>query len=134
MPADLVQRSLRTSALVILITSPVVLYYWGGWIALAVLSGWVWSLVNLMLLTALIRTAVTPSGFKTGAALAYGLVKFPLLYSAGFGLLKVDLFPPLALLIGFTGPLAIIVLKAVARTLLGIEGDSAKPPQPSGLL
>lgn len=126
----MILRSLRTSAIVILVVSPFVLYYRGGWVALAVLSGWVWSMVNLMLLTALIRTAVTPDGFKTGPALAYGLVKFPLLYASGFGLLTVDPFPPLALLIGFTGPLAVIVLKAVARTMFGIDTDSATPPPP----
>jgi hypothetical protein len=49
-------------------------------------------------------------------------LKFPLLYLVGYLLLKSSLFPVLSLVVGFTLIFAVIVLKALGRLLLSLEG------------
>jgi hypothetical protein len=52
-------------------------------------------------------------------------VKFPLLYGLGYLILSRPWYPFWAPLIGFSLPLLVIILKAVGRVLLRIEGDDA---------
>lgn len=129
MDAGFVTRSLRTYAVVLLIFLPFGIYYLGFYRALAVLSGGVWGMVNLILLTAFITSAIRPDGIQTERAIVYGLLKFPLLYAAAYGLLKVPMFEPLWLVAGFTGILAIMALKAIGRVLLGLDRDGHKQVQ-----
>ncbi len=57
--------------------------------------------------------------------LVLGLLKFPLLYLAGYFILAAGTYPVSAPLLGFALPLAVIVLKAGGRLLLGIDGPDA---------
>ena len=131
MGLEFIARSLRTYGIVLLIFLPFGLYYFGIFPTLAVLSGGVWGILNLMFITALVRLTIRPEGADTGRAIAIGLIKFPLLYAAGFFLLKVEQFSPVHLLIGFGGIMGIIVLKVLGRLLLGLDAipDNHKPVQ-----
>lgn len=121
---DFIQRTLKTTGVILLIMFVVGLYYFGFYDSLAVLSAGIWSMINLYFLSALVRTVVRPDGVDKMAALGLGLIKFPLLYAAGYFLLTADIFRPIPLVIGFTTILAVMVLKAVARAVLKLDENS----------
>lgn len=118
---DFLARTLRTIGVVLLIFLPFGVYYFGTYTALAVFSGGVWGIVNLIFLSAVVRSAIRPEGIDTARLIVALLVKFPLLYLAGYALLKVPQFSPLNLLIGFSICLAVLALKALGRALLGLD-------------
>jgi len=114
---------------VLLIFVPFGIYYAGIYPTVAVLSGGVWGMVNLMLLTRLVRAAIRPGGANKMEVAGVALVKFPLLYASGYFLATTPLFGPLALLAGFSVPLAVMVLKVAARALLGADRSAGKRGQ-----
>lgn len=118
-----IHRTLKTTGVVLLIGALFGLYYLGVWASLAFLSGGIWGMVNLMFITGLIRATIRPDGVNTSRALGLAIVKFPLLYAAGYFLLKVPQFDPLHILAGFSLLLLIIVLKVVGRAVLGLDND-----------
>lgn len=117
-------RSLRTAGIVLLVFLPFGIYYLGFYPTLAVLSGGVWGIVNLLFLSAVIRSVVRVGGVDKTMLIRAALIKFPLLYGAGYALLRVEAFGPVYLLIGFTTCLAVIGLKAAGRALLGLDNTS----------
>ncbi|HVP07375.1 MAG TPA: hypothetical protein VMS71_05995, partial [Candidatus Acidoferrum sp.] len=124
MGLEFIGRTLRTFGLVLLIFLPFGLYYMGTYPTLAILSGGVWGMINLIFLTELIRGVVRPEGVLVGAAIVIGVIKFPLLYLTVYALFKVPQFKPALLLIGFSGVLLVMVLKAAGRMLLGMDSPS----------
>jgi hypothetical protein len=95
----------------------------GFYHALAVFSGGVWGIVSFLLLTALVRKVVRPGGPDGLGALWLGMIKFPLLYLAGYCLLITPLpgFTPGWLLAGFSIVMTVMVLKAAAIAILKID-------------
>jgi len=118
---DFITRTLRTTGVLLLIMFVVGIYYFGFYDSLAVLSAGIWSMVNLIFLAALVRTALKPDGVDKLAAAGLALIKFPLLYAAGYFLLTVEIFRPVPLLIGFSMVLVVMVLKAAARVMLKLD-------------
>lgn len=118
MGLDFIERTLRTYGIVLLIFLPFGVYYYGVFPSLAILSGGVWSMINLMFITGLVRAAIRPEGADVPRTVVLFLVKFPALYVAGYFLLKVREFSALNLLIGFSGIMVIIALKAFGRYFL----------------
>lgn len=116
-----INRTLKTTGIVLLVYFPFGIYYFGFYPTLSVFSGGVWGMVNLMLLTRLVRASLRPEGADKAVVAGVALVKFPLLYAAGYFLVTTPIFDPLAVLIGFSVLLAVMVLKVVARALLGSE-------------
>jgi len=116
-----VGRTIRTTGILLLIFLPFGFYYLGTWPTLAIFSGGVWGIINLIFLSAMVRAAVRPDGADTRRVASVGLIKFPLLYLAGYFLLKVPQFDALFLLIGFSSLIAIMVLKSLGRLLLGLD-------------
>ena len=121
MGLEFIDRSLRTFGAVLLIFLPFGLFYLGIFPALAVFSGGVWAILNLIFISALVRSTVRPGGVDKRRALGLALFKFPLLYVSGYFLLQVRPFEPLYLLIGFVGLFGVIILKAVGRALVGVH-------------
>lgn len=124
---DFLHRTLRTSGIVALIFLPFGIYYLGFYHALAVFSGAVWGMINFLLLGALVRGALRPEGADRRAVLWLGIIKFPMLYFAGYCLLTIGPpgFTPGWLLAGFSVVMTVMVLKAVARLLLKIDQPQA---------
>lgn len=118
-----VHRTLKTTGVVLLIVALFGLYYVGLWPSLAFLSGGIWGMVNLMFITGLIRATIRPDGVDTPKAVGLAIIKFPLLYGAGYFLLKVPQFEPLHIMAGFSLLLVIIVLKVVGRAVLGLDDN-----------
>jgi hypothetical protein len=121
MDLDFIGRTLKTFGILLLVYVPFGLYYGGGYPTVAVLSGGVWGMLNLLFLSAFIRVTLIPGKVPLERAIIFGLVKFPLLYLAGYGLLKISVFDPLLLLAGFSGVMAVMLLKAASRVLLGMD-------------
>ncbi len=109
--------------MLLLILFVIGIYYFGFYDSLAMLSAGIWSLVNLMFMAALIRTVLRPGGIDKLSAAGLAVIKFPLLYAAGYFLLTVDIFRPVPLLIGFSMVLIVMVLKAVARVMFKLDED-----------
>ena len=84
MGLEFIDRSLKTTGIVLLIFLPFGLYYLGVYPALAVLSGGVWGIVNMIFTAALIRATINPEGVNKRKAFGLALFKFPLLYGAGY--------------------------------------------------
>ncbi len=116
---DFITRTLKTSGILLLIAIPFGVYYYGLYPTLAVLSGGIWGIINLILLKNLVVAAIRPGGADWPRAAVIMLVFFPLLFVAGYFLLTVDAFTPVQLLIGFGVPLAVMILKVLGRVLLG---------------
>jgi hypothetical protein len=126
---EFLDRTLRTTGIVLLIFLPFGLYYIGVWPALAVFSGGVWGLVNLIFVSALIRAAIQTGEVDKMKTLGLVIIKFPLLYGAGYFLTQVPQFDPLYLLAGFTSLFVIIVLRGVGTAMMRASdrnGDSEK--------
>ena len=124
MGLDFIDRTLKTSAVVLLIFLPFGVYYFGVFPALAILSGAVWGLVNLIFLAHLIRTVIRPDNIDVKKAVGLGVIKFPLLYASGYFLLTIKEFTPLHLMIGFSLFIAVMLLKVLGRVVLGMDKDN----------
>ncbi len=118
---EFITRTLRTTGIVLLIAFPFGLYYYGLFPTLAFFSGGVWGMINLMFLSALVRSTIRPEGVNTQKAIGLSLIKFPLLYITGYFLLKVTQFDPWVLLAGSSLILAVMVLKVLGRSFLKID-------------
>jgi hypothetical protein len=90
----------------------------GGWIA-----GGAWSLFNLAAIAAVMRRVLTLEPRDRREIAIALLVKFPLLYAVGFGILASGL-PAMWVLAGFTWPLLVAVLKAAGRSYLGLDAQA----------
>lgn len=118
-------RTLRTTGVVLLLYLPFGLYYFGLFPTLAIFSGGIWGMLNFIFISALVRAAIRVEGTDIGRAVILSLIKFPLLYGAGYFLLKVSQFEAWHLLIGFTSLLAIMVLKVLGRLFLRLDESNS---------
>jgi hypothetical protein len=126
MGLDFIGRTLRTFGTVLLIFLPFGLYYFGMNPALAILSGGVWGMINLIFLSELVKATIRPGGIQIERAIVFGVVKFPLLYLTAYALLKIPVFTVTWLLIGFSGIFLIMLLKSLGRILLGLDNQVQK--------
>jgi len=128
-----INRTLKTTCLVLLIFFPFGIYYLGFFSSLAILSGGIWGILNLILITMLVKYTLRPEGPDAGRAIAAAFIKFPLLYLCGYFLMKVSQFEVLHLLIGFSGFLVIIILKILGRLFTGMDKDTNENHGPEGM-
>ncbi len=124
MGIDFLNRTFRTTAALLLIFVPFGFYYFGFYQSLAILSGGIWGILNVLFITRLVQSTIRAEGAQTSRAVAFALIKFPALYAAGYFLLKVPQFNPIHLLIGFSLLLAVMVLKVLGRLYLGLDNSA----------
>jgi len=112
MDSDFLARSLRATAIVTGIVGLALAAFVDARLALATVAGSAWSLLNFMVLGGLVRSLGYRGhvGNPVRAMLLFGL-KGPLLYLAGYGLLKAGL-PPMALAFGFSLVFLVVTLRA----------------------
>lgn len=122
MGMEFLDRSLRTTSILLLIFLPFGLYYFGVFPTLAVFSGGVWGIINLVFISALVRTVLRQDVNKL-RALGLASIKFPLIYASGYFLLKIPQFDPLFLLIGSSAVMAVIVLKVLGRAMMHLDDN-----------
>lgn len=118
MGPEFIMRSIRSAAVVLLIFVPFGIYYMGLFPALAVMAGSAWSIVNLIFITRLVKVTIRPDGALPVPALGLALIKFPIMFLAGYFLLRFDRFDPIYLVVGFTGVLVILILRFLGRALV----------------
>lgn len=121
---DFIGRTLRTTGLLLLVGSAFGLFYFGFYPTLSLLSGGVWSIVNLLFLSKLVRAAIKPGQIDTLTVAGFALIKFPLLYVSGYFLVQATFFDLRFLLVGFSLPLGVLALKAGARALLNLDRNN----------
>jgi len=125
MGMEFLDRSLRTTSILLLIFLPFGLYYFGVFPTLAVFSGGVWGLLNLIAIAKLVLAMLRPNGANWKFAIFISLFKFPLLYTSLYFLVRVEVFDPITLLAGVSTTYVVIMLKGMARVLLKLD-DSQK--------
>jgi hypothetical protein len=92
-----------------------------------ILAGAAWGCLNLLFLTHLITEIFSPGKeIQKGKVILVALVKFPLLYAAGFLLLKIRYFPAESLVIGFSLLFVVMFLKALGRWILSLDSNHKK--------
>ncbi len=118
MGLEFIDRTLKVLGIVLLIFLPFGLYYLGIYPALAVFSGGVWGMVNLIFTAALVRATLRPEKVDKLKAAGIAIFKFPLLYLSGYFLTQVPQFDALHLLAGFSSLLVIIILRAIGIAMM----------------
>jgi hypothetical protein len=124
MGIEFIHRVIKTSLVLAVIILLFVTVYYEFKFAAGILVGCIWGCLNLYFLTQLITEIFSPGKeVKKGKVIMIAVVKFPLLYAAGYLLLKTGYFPPLGLLCGFTLIFLVIFLKALGRWILSMNND-----------
>lgn len=131
--ADFLRRSMRMTALLLIVGPLFALIYAGTWPALAILSGGAWSLVNLIFLSAMVRAIIIPGSRDIAAIAGLALIKFPALYITGYFLLTFSKFDAIYLLIGFSVFFVVVILKSLGRAMLHLDGDGVAAKKQSVL-
>jgi len=134
MGLEFLDRTVKTSVVVLLIFFPFGLYYFGVFPAIAVLSGGAWGVLNLIFTSALVRATVRPGRIDKRRAYGLAFIKFPLLYGSGYLLLKIPRFEPLLLLAGFSILMAVMILKTLARLVVRVPDHPGKENDAQGVV
>lgn len=131
---DFIDRSIKMTGALLLVVMAYGTYHLGFYPALALFSGGVWGMINLMLITAMVKASIRPDGISGKKVAAIALIKFPFLYLAGYFLLRVSLFEPWLLLMGSATVFVVIVLKAGGRLMMGLDNSKPKAQKLAGTL
>jgi len=124
MELEFINRVIKTTLILAVIALIAVGFYYGLPYGLGIFAGAVWGCVNLFFLKQLVRNWLV-AGPKDHLKIYTILgIKFPLLYLAGFGLLKIKYLPAFNLLLGFSLIFVVIFLKGLGRLFL--EKSQAK--------
>lgn len=132
MGLEFITRIIKTTAVVSLVVSLCISYYFDWKIGLGFLVGAAWSLVNLFFIRSLIKEVVSPNEARKSITAVLALLKFPLLYVAGYFIVVSEFFSVYALLSGFSLLFAVIVLKVLGRLILGLDVPGVRNKQPEG--
>ncbi len=89
-----------------------------GKAGLAIFAGALWGSANLFLLKLLVQKMVLPGKKDLLRIALLALLKCPLLYGAGYFLLKIPQFPPVYLFLGFSLLFVMMGLMSFKVTLL----------------
>ncbi len=125
MGIEFLHRTLKTFSAVLLLFLPFGVFYFGVYPTLAILSGGVWGIINLLLLIRLVRLVIRAGGVESAKPVVLVLALMALLFVAGYYLLTVPQFEAWQLLIGFTGLFLILFLKALGRVLVKADNQSS---------
>jgi hypothetical protein len=121
MGLEFLTRVRKTSVVSGALVTLIMLVYTGPATAGAFGLGCAWTLVNLRILTLLVRLILKDGKRQNTRIAIVTLIKIPVLYAAGYLLLKSGVLPVMALLSGFVWPLFVVFLKAGGRLVLGLD-------------
>lgn len=127
MGIEFIHRVIKTSLVAAVLCFLFVTVYYNFKFGAGILAGSVWGCLNLWFLTQLVVEIFSPGKeVKKGKVIVIAVVKFPLLYAAGYFLLKINYFPPLGLVSGFTLIFLVMFLKAMGRWVLSLDKNKTK--------
>jgi hypothetical protein len=87
--------------------------------------GALWGCLNFFFIAALVKALLTPAQpIRWGNVIVTLGIKFPLLYGLGYLLLIWRYAPAASYLVGFSLLIAVTILKALGRILLGLDTKS----------
>jgi len=121
MKLDFIQRSIRISTGITILLAPFLFLYLGASQALGFMAGAFWNIINVFLLSRLLKMFVPSSPFNKKWGAAAGILKFPVLYGAGYVLLRYTNLSPYGIIAGFSLILTVFLLKALGIYLSGSE-------------
>jgi hypothetical protein len=124
MGVEFIYRVIKTSLVLAVLGFLFVTVYYNFRFGGGILVGAIWGCLNLLFLTNLITEVFTPGKeVRKGKIILISVVKFPLLYAAGYVLLWIKYFPAESLLIGFTLLFVVMFLKAMGRWFLSLDAN-----------
>ncbi len=115
---EFLRRVHRTSIISGIVLFPVASTYLGLTAGASFALGCAWSLANILLIEILVRQVTTPGPTNRLRVALVFLVKVPALYAVGALLLGSGIFSLRGLVLGFSWPLAVIILKVVGVVIL----------------
>jgi len=128
MGVEFIHRVIKTSLVLAVLGFLFVTVYYDFKFGGGILAGAIWGCLNLLFLTRLITEVFSPGEeIKKGKVTLIAVVKFPLLYAAGFILLWLEYFPAVSLVIGFSLLFLVMFLKAMGRWILSLDSKKKNP-------
>jgi len=98
---------------------------------LGLLIGCLWGVGNFWAITRVLTVVMTRGQIDQRRALIFAAIKFPVLYIVGFVLLRSGWFEPISLVAGFSLLFLVVLLKALGRVVLQLDGrPQAKEAHP----
>ena len=132
MGVEFIHRVIKTSLVLAVLGFLFVTVYYDFKFGAGILAGTVWGCLNLLFLTHLITEVFSPGKeVRKGKVIIIALVKFPLLYLFGYVLLKINYFPAISLLSGFTLIFVVMFLKALGRWVLSLNANKKPKVTPA---
>ncbi|MGB8656394.1 MAG: hypothetical protein WCE90_01250 [Candidatus Zixiibacteriota bacterium] len=124
MGVEFIHRVIKTSLVVAVLCFLFVAVYYRFGFAAGIVAGTLWGCLNLWFLTQLVTEVFSPGReVRKRRVVLIAVVKFPLLYVAGYILLKMRFFPAISLVAGFTLMFLVMFLKALGRWVLSLDKD-----------
>ncbi|MBI5038324.1 MAG: hypothetical protein HZC13_00905 [Nitrospirae bacterium] len=113
MNGDFIKRSLRVSIIVTLLFVPFLFLYLGHSLTLGFITGAVWNILNVYLLSQAITRLAGPAKPDRRLGILAGLLKFPGLYVLGYAILRYTNVSLYGIMAGFSVMLIVFALKAL---------------------
>ena len=120
MGLDFINRVIKTTLLLGALIFVFGSYYFDWTYSLGIFTGVLWGCANLWFIRQFIVNYLTTGDRNAGKLALFALIKFPILYGAGFLILWLGWFPVASFVIGFSLIFLVVVFKALG--LLITEG------------
>lgn len=131
MGVEFIHRVIKTTLVLAALGFLFVTVYYDFKFGGGILASAVWGCLNILFLTHLITEVFSPGKeIRKGKVIMIAVVKFPLLYAAGFLLLRTGYFPLVSLVIGFSLLFVVMFLKAMGRWILSSGSKEKKNTAP----
>lgn len=122
--------SLKTALVVTIIFAPFVQLYFGTYFTLGFMAGAIWNILNVFLLFKVSNILVPSYESNKTRGLVSGMLKFPLLFGAGYMVIKYTRVSLYGIMLGFSLLLVVFILRAAGGYLTG--GVSLERPKGYG--
>ncbi|MCZ6767212.1 MAG: hypothetical protein O7D32_09820 [bacterium] len=122
---EFLRRVHRTSIISGLVLFSVASTYLGFTVGASLALGCLWSLANIFVIEILVKQVTTPGPTNRLRVTLVFLVKVPALYGIGALLLSTGFFSIKGLVLGFSWPLAVIVLKVLGLAIVRANARKA---------
>jgi len=120
MGLDFINRVIKTTLLLGALVFIFGSYYFDWTYSLGIFTGVLWGCANLWFIREFIVNYLTTGDRNAGKLALLALIKFPILYGAGFLVLWLGWFPVVSFVAGFSLIFVVVVFKALG--LLVMEG------------
>lgn len=116
----------KTTGVLLLLFLPFGFYYWTTFDTLALFSGGIWGVINFIFISSIVKLVLSPNDSDKIKAAKLAVIKFPLLYLAGYFLLSVPQFNAAYLTIGFSSLFGVLVLRAIISLIIPSSNNNRK--------